>query len=257
MLRGGNFARVLLGDVAQGDDVGMTEERVVVERKFGIERQHLATFGQDERVDLDHRTIARHEAAVEGGEKFTGRAHLRRRESEFPGQFARLIRLQSEGRIDRFAQNLLRGLGRDLLDVHPAFAAGHDHGRAGGAIHQDGEIKFFLDLDRLGDEHLVDQAAFRSGLMRDQCLPDHLGRDAAGLAGRLAKMHAALEAVGETSLAASAGVDLRFDHDGIRAEFAGHFLRIGRRAGHGTARVVRTEFGEEFLGLVFVDIHAW
>ena len=93
MLRGRNFARIFLGNVAQGDDVGMPEERVVVERKLGIKRKHLAALGQDERVDLDHRAVARAETAVERGKKFAGRAHLRGGKAQFAGQLARLVGL--------------------------------------------------------------------------------------------------------------------------------------------------------------------
>ena len=146
-------------------------------------------------------------------------------------------------------------MGRNFLDIHPSLTAGHNHRPAGGAIHEDGEIKFLLDLDRFGDEHLIDHASLGTRLVGDEGLPEHLGREIAGLPGRFAKMHTALEPVGESPLATSSGMDLRFDHDGVGAEIVRHFFRFGRAAGHRTARVVRAEFGQKFLGLVFVDIH--
>ena len=93
--------------------------------------------------------------------------------------------------------------------------------------------------------------------MRDQGLTDHLGRNVARLAGGFAEVHTALESVGERSLPASTRVNLRFDHDRVGPEIARHFLRFLGRASHRPARIVRTELGEDFLGLIFVDIHAW
>ena len=43
----------------------MTEERVVVEVEFRVQRQDLAAGRDDERIHFHHRAIARHEGAVE------------------------------------------------------------------------------------------------------------------------------------------------------------------------------------------------
>ena len=176
-------------------------------------------------------------------------------EPELFGQFSGLVRLQAERRVNSFAEDFFRAAGCHLLDVHPAFAAGHNDGCTGRAIHEDGEIKFFFNLDRFGHQHLVDQAPFGPGLVGDQGLPDHLVRDIAGLAYRLAEMYSALESVGESTLAPPAGMDLRFDHDRVGPESTRCFLRLGCRAGDRAARVVGAKFGQQFLGLVFVDIH--
>ena len=58
MLGSGDFARVLLGHVAHGDDFGLPVEGVVVEIELRVEREQVALRRHDERIDLHHGTIA-------------------------------------------------------------------------------------------------------------------------------------------------------------------------------------------------------
>ena len=64
-LRGLDLRGILLVEVAQRDDLGMAEERVVVEVELRVERHDAAVAGDDERVDLDERAVALVEALVE------------------------------------------------------------------------------------------------------------------------------------------------------------------------------------------------
>src|SRR2546423_36192 len=54
VLAGFDFRRVFLGFIAQCLDVGMAKKPVVVEIDFGVQRQHVARAGHDQRVDFDH-----------------------------------------------------------------------------------------------------------------------------------------------------------------------------------------------------------
>ena len=91
--------------------------------------------------------------------------------------------------------------------------------------------------------------------MGDECLPQHLCGDVAGLAGGFAKMNAALEAVGKRSFSAASGMHLGFDDQVVRAQRPGDFFRFLGRGGNSTGRVRDSEFVEEFFGLIFVDVH--
>src|SRR6266508_65393 len=68
-------------------------------------------------------------------------------------------------------------------------------------------------------------------------------------------MHAPFESVRECALAASAGVNLRFNDDIDIAEFPRDLLRLvkGRRDSAWCSRYI--EFLQQFFGLVFVNIH--
>lgn len=67
-------------------------------------------------------------------------------------------------------------------------------------------------------------------------------------------MDAALEAALESSLAASACMNLRL-HDGWLAEFHGDFFRLLRSVGDAPRLGGDSKFSEKFAGLVFVDVH--
>ena len=57
VLRGLDVERRLLVDVAQGHDLGVAEERVVVEVELGVERHHAPVARHHERIDLGERAV--------------------------------------------------------------------------------------------------------------------------------------------------------------------------------------------------------
>ena len=107
---------------------------------------------------------------------------------------------------------------RNILDVHAALGAGDDHRRLRLAVEHDGEIKFARRVLRHRDHHFAHQLAVRAGLRGDQRLAEHLAGELLDFLRRFHQLHAALEAVLERALAASAGVDLRLDHEVGRLE---------------------------------------
>ena len=52
-----HFQRIFFGNVAQRLDVGVAEQRVVVEGDLGVEREQLAVGRRDEGIDLDQRRV--------------------------------------------------------------------------------------------------------------------------------------------------------------------------------------------------------
>ena len=69
VLRGLDLLLVLLGLVAQRDDVGVAVEGVGVEGDLGVEAAQLAVLGDDQRVDLQHAHVLGDEGRVELGDQ--------------------------------------------------------------------------------------------------------------------------------------------------------------------------------------------
>ena len=109
--------------------------------------------------------------------------------------------------------------------------------------------------DGFADENLADFLALGAGLVRHEHLAEHLGSEVASLGRGVAKMHAALEAVLERPLAASACVDLGLDDDlssELRSNGLGFIRSKSNRSGLGR----EAKFGEKLTRLVFVDVHS-
>ena len=104
------------------------------------------------------------------------------------------------------------------------------------------------DIEPLLDQHPAHPAAFRTGLMRDQILAEHVASSRCRFVGSLDDLDAA-------TLAAAAGMNLRFDHAYATAKLLCCFLRLFRRRSDDTARHYHAEALEDFLGLEFVNIH--
>ena len=129
------------------------------------------------------------------------------------GQVAGLVRSQAKQGIDLLLDDGVGvGLG-DLLDIDAALAAGHDEWLGGFAVEQHGEVELVYDPLTAGDEQGVDPASGLAGLLGDDRVAEHGLGIVVDVVGRLAEVHAALEAVLEHALAASAGVDLDLEHD--------------------------------------------
>ena len=131
-------------------------------------------------------------------------------------------RLQAKQGIDvQLDDGVGIGLG-NLLDVDAALAADHDERLGGFAVEQHGKVKFVNDLLAAGDEQGVDLASGLAGLLGDDGVAEHGLGFFVDVVGRLAEVHAALEAVLEHALAPAARVDLDLEYD--------HFLAGGEEA---------------------------
>src|SRR5579872_4903713 len=161
-------------------------------------------------------------------------------------------------RINGEGDDLLRGLVRDFLDVDAAFGRHHERHFARFAVDQDREIELLVDVGAVFDVETIDLLAVRAGLHRHQRSAQHLLGEFVDLGKGLGNAHAAFAAGGgflEGALAAAPRVDLALHHPDRAGEALCGRIRIGCVQHRHALRDGDTEFAEQGLGLIFMDIH--
>ncbi len=99
----------------------MTIERVVVDVDFGVESNDFAGRRCHQRIDFCQGAVAFHEAAIELLDDLGSLIGSVRIGIDFVRQFARLIALNTEDRIDVEFVDFFWGLGSDFFDIDAAF----------------------------------------------------------------------------------------------------------------------------------------
>ena len=164
------------------------------------------------------------------------------------GQFLRLRVGQADQRVDEDLDDLLgRGVG-DFLDVHAAFAGGHQRHLLRRAVGDHRNVVFLLDVGAVLDQQPAHFLAQRAGLVRDQLHAQDLAGQRLDLVDRAGQLDAA-------ALAAATGVDLGLDDPDRAAELLGGFHRLLHGEGRDAARHRHTEVAQDFLALVLVNLH--
>ena len=240
--------RVFLRGIAQRHELGLAEERIRLDVDLCVEGDERAVLRHDQRIDLDEREVALEIEPVQRARDALEFHDLLAGEAEAIGEAAALERLQAGGRMDVRAQDALRVLFRDFLDVHAAGRGGNECVLARFAVEQQAEVQLALDRAARFDVHDVDRQPCGVRLRRHEPRAQHGLRRLADFAGRTAELDAA-------PLAAAARMDLRLDDPDRARQFArrGDGLRLGR--GDPAARHRHAVFGEDALRLVFVKIH--
>ena len=121
--------------------------------------------------------------------------------------------------IDRDLVDLLGRLRGDFLDVHAAFAGGHQHHALRAAVDDHADVELLADVRAFLDQQPPHLLAFGAGLVRLQLHAEDRGSRAAHFVERVRELHAA-------ALAAAAGVDLRLDDPDLAAELLRGFDRL-------------------------------
>ena len=169
-------------------------------------------------------------------------------EAELEGELAGLEGLQADRGLDHHLEDGL-GLGPgDLLDLHAAALRGDDPDALGLAVEHVAEIE--LALERLGDLDIdpLHRLALGPGLDRHQPLAEQVG-------GRLAHLVIGLARFDAAGLAAGAGMNLRLHRPVPAAELGRGIDRLVGAEGDGALRHRHAEAGQQFLGLILVDVH--
>ncbi len=236
----------------------MAVERIAVEAHLGVEHEQIAILGFDQRIDLEHFDVELHEGFVKLLGELLALLVGVARQFEREGDRAAVMRHEALRRVDRDGADLFGRVVGDRFDIHPAFGRGDHRDLARRAIDQQRQVIFLRDVDAIGHVEAIDLLAFIAGLRGDQRVAEHVFRRVLDFVDRLGEADAAL-GIGvqflELALAAAAGVDLGL-HDIHRARQplggSDGFLDRQRGVTGGNRDPVLCE---QFLGLVFVNVH--
>ena len=203
---------------------------------------------EDQRIDLRQRAVGVHVAPVQLLEHVDRLGLGCRRHANAVGELGALRVGQPRRGVDEDLQDLLGRRVRDFLDVHAAFAAGHDCDLLRGAVGDGRDVVLLLDVGPFLDQQAAHLLAFGAGLVG-------LELHAEDLAGELLDLVERARELDATALAAAAGMDLRLHHPDRATEL---LRRLGgfQHAERGVAaRHRHTELAQDFLALVLVDLH--
>ena len=248
MTRSARFHRVFLRLITQRDQLGMAHQRVGIDADLGIERDQIAFLGDDQRIDLDQAGVVVDVQLVQRLEDGGELRDLVAGQLQAERQIAGLIGLEAHSRMNRFTEDLLGVMSRDFFDVHAAGSRGHHSDTAFFAVQRQAEINLAFDTRTAFDIHLMNRQAGRAGLRRDQALAQQLCCGSADIRNAFDFLDAA-------GLTAATGMDLRLDDPHRAAETAGNSHGLFGRGGGFTGGHRNAVGSENFLGLVFVQIH--
>src|SRR5690606_7475723 len=203
-LAGLDFSRVLFVEVAVGDDLGMTEQRVGIEVELGVQRDDVALAVAVQRVDFHQRSVGVHVALVQLLEHVGGLVGGAVLQAHGFGHLLGLLGRQAGQRIDVFGDDLLGRRVGDFLDVHAALAGSDDGDLLRGAVGHQRHVVFLLDVGAFLDVQAAHLLALGAGLVRHELHAQDFRSQLANVVERTGQLDAA-------SLAAPAGVNLRLD----------------------------------------------
>ena len=218
---------------------------VVVEDHLGVESQQPVLAREGQGVDFDKGSIVVDEGAHQAFGYVGEVAHMRAK-AHAESQVARLEVKQAEAGVYRELDDGVWVLFGYLLDLHAALGAAHYDDGLGAAINGGPQVVFFLDVGGIGNQHALDLFAFGVLLVLE-----HFAQDVFGVLTRCLDVFGIFDAA---SLAASAHHHLGLDHYGL-AYALGDILGFLRRVGYFALVDGHAILGEQFFGLVFVELH--
>ena len=116
----------------------------------------------------------------------TACGHRGRRDADAGGELVGLGVGQAGRRVDEDLDDLLGRVVRDFLDVHAAFAGGHQRDLLRGAVGHHGDVDLLLDVGAFLDQQAPHLLAFRAGLVRHQLHAEDLAGELLDLVERFA-----------------------------------------------------------------------
>ena len=142
------FQRIFFRQITQFEQIFMPEHCIVIQVDLGVEREHLAVFGQDKRVDFGERGIDAFTRFDQRNHGSRRRVDAGRRDADRKSQLACLPPGQAITGLDRFFQNCFRVVLGHFFNIHAARCRGHEDQLAGHAIEHHAQVQFAIDGER-------------------------------------------------------------------------------------------------------------
>src|SRR5258707_7765707 len=127
----------------------MALQPVVIKVDLCIECNHLAAFGQSQRIDLHHRTVERDEELIKVTEQLGSSLELVPSETELPSQFQALEWLQTEQGMYLLADDSFRMLLGSRFNVDSTFGTCDNQRRSRRPIDKNRHLEFSLKYHRV------------------------------------------------------------------------------------------------------------
>ncbi len=236
----------------------MTEQRVRIEPDFRVEHEQLAIGRHCERVDFDLRRIGAEEGVVELCRNIGRLLCEIARQPKGCGHAASVMRHEAGRGINVDRVNLFRRVMRHGFNVHTALGRDHHADPPSRAIDEQREVEFTCNINAVGHIEPVDLLAGLPRLHGDERVAEHIGGGSTHVVRRPGEPHTALglrRQFNKLALAAPAGVNLRL-HDIERPrQLRRRCHRLVDAHRRKARRHRHTEFRQQFLGLIFVNVH--
>jgi hypothetical protein len=247
-LAGFDFSRIFFVQIAVGHDFRVTEQRVGVKVELRVNGFDAAVAFEDQGVDFDQRRVGVHVNLVQLLQHVHALSHGAGGHADALSEHLGLCVGQAEGWVHKFGDDFF-GCGMShFLDVHATFGGDDERHALGSAVGHGRHVVFFFDVGAVFDQQAADFLAFWASLVGDELHAQNFTGDFADIVNRAGQLNA-------TALATATGVNLRLDNPHGAAQFLSGFHRFLNGKCWDAARHRHTGLAQDFLALVFVNLH--
>lgn len=226
-LGGANLIGILLGGVAELEDVLLPVVSVVIEAELGVHAHDLVVRGLGEGVDLDLGGVLLEEDLVELLDGVLGLLDALLAEAELLGDAAGHVVRDTDVDVDVGGVDGVGVLLGDTLNVHATLGRRNNDGALRSTVHEDGEVELAAGELALADVDGAAETALSARLLGDELVADHLLGEHLGLGGGVDDANTALEAVVEGALSTAASKNLGLDDHVLAANLLCDGLGLG------------------------------
>lgn len=230
-LGGANLIGILLGGVAELEDVLLPVVSVVIEAELGVHAHDLVVRGLGEGVDLDLGGVLLEEDLVELLDDVLGLLNALLAEAELGGDAAGHLVGDTHVDVDVSGVDGIGVLLGDTLNVHATLGRGDNDGALRSAVHEDGEVELAAGELALADVDGAAETALGARLLGDELVADHLLGEHLGLGRGVDDANTALETVVEGALSATTSENLGLDDHVLAANLLRDGLGLGAGPG--------------------------
>ena len=249
------LASIFLRLVLLLDEIFLAESRVRVNNNLAIGGEHLVVLGENEGVDLNHVTVACHEALIDLREHVGDLVSLGW-SSEVSGGLLEGCLIKAVDGVHGQFENLFWLTLSNLLDGHATGGAIDEGWAASLAVEGEREVPLLSDVNLLDQVDALDTESFGATLVGNKALADHLAGNLLGLIRVIDEVDTALEpSFFEVAKSATTTMDLRLD-DTAALDAASNLLGLFRAKGDIADRDWNLVRVKQSTGLILVKFQS-